>query len=55
MYYRDPELFLKQSVVDRYVDDIAFNIGVKREALHVVRSSNCFLICYQRCFLRLLS
>jgi meiotic recombination protein SPO11 len=39
MYYRDPELFLKQSVVDRYVDDIAFNLGVKREALNVVSSS----------------
>jgi len=36
MYYRDPELFLKQRIVDRYVDDIAFNLGVKREALNVV-------------------
>ena len=48
MYYRDPELFLKQSVVDRYVDDIAFNLGVKREALNVVSSSSRSLISHVR-------
>jgi meiotic recombination protein SPO11 len=39
MYYRDPELFVKQQVVDRYVDDIAFNLGVNRAALNVVSDS----------------
>jgi meiotic recombination protein SPO11 len=48
MYYQDPELFLKQSVVDRYVDDIAFNFGVKREALNVVSSSGRSVYFYQR-------
>jgi DNA topoisomerase VI subunit A len=37
IYYRDPELFVKQLVVDRYVDDIAYTLGVKRQALNVVR------------------
>jgi meiotic recombination protein SPO11 len=36
MYYRDPELFVKQAVVDRYVDDIAYTFGVERDALNVV-------------------
>ena len=36
IYYRDPELFIKQAVVDRYVDDIAFTLGVDRDALNVV-------------------
>lgn len=36
IYYRDPELFLKQAVVDRYVDDIAYTFGVNRDALNVV-------------------
>jgi meiotic recombination protein SPO11 len=40
IYYQDPELFLKQSVVDRYVDDIASNFDVKREALNIVSSSS---------------
>ena len=35
IYYRDPELFVKQAVVDRYVDDIAFSIGVPRQALNI--------------------
>lgn len=37
IYYRDPELFIKQTVVDRYVDDIAYTLGVERDALNVVR------------------
>jgi len=37
MYYRDPELFLKQAVVDRYVDDLAYTLGVERDALNVAR------------------
>jgi len=36
MYYRDPELFVKQAVVDRYVDDIAYTLGIERDALNVV-------------------
>jgi meiotic recombination protein SPO11 len=38
IYYRDPELFIKQAVVDRYVDDIAYTLGVGRDALNVVWS-----------------
>ncbi len=36
MYYRDPALFLKQPVVDRYVDDLAYTMEVPRDALNVV-------------------
>jgi hypothetical protein len=36
MYYRHPDLFGKQSVVDRYVDDIACTLGVSRSLLNVV-------------------
>jgi hypothetical protein len=36
MFYRDPELFVKQAVVDRYVDDLAYTLGVERGALNVV-------------------
>lgn len=39
MYYKDPELFMKQTVVDRYVDDLAFTLGVPRDALNVVRNT----------------
>jgi hypothetical protein len=35
IYYRDPELFTKQAVVDRYVDDLAYTLGVERDALNV--------------------
>lgn len=37
IYYRDPALFSKQSVVDRYVDDLACTFGVPRSLLNVVR------------------
>jgi meiotic recombination protein SPO11 len=37
IYYRHPDLFLKQSVVDRYVDDLACTFGVSRSQLSVVR------------------
>jgi meiotic recombination protein SPO11 len=36
MYYRDPALFSKQAVVDRFVDDLAFTFGVPRLLLNVV-------------------
>ena len=39
LYYRDPSLFLKQSVVDRYIDDLAFTLGVSRASLNVVSLS----------------
>ncbi|CAG8961776.1 hypothetical protein HYFRA_00006319 [Hymenoscyphus fraxineus] len=39
IYYRDPELFVKQAVVDRYVDDIAYTFGVERDALNVVAAA----------------
>ncbi|KAI5290134.1 hypothetical protein KEM54_002357 [Ascosphaera aggregata] len=35
VYYLDPVHFGNQAVVDRYVDDVAFTIGVDRAALHV--------------------
>jgi DNA topoisomerase VI subunit A len=46
IYYRDPELFVKQPVVDRYVDDIAYTLGVKRQALNVVRKPNISISIY---------
>lgn len=49
MYYRDPELFVKQAVVDRYVDDIAYTLGVERDALNVVSAT------FPRCLLFLTS
>ncbi|KAN0099842.1 DNA topoisomerase IV, alpha subunit [Hyaloscypha variabilis] len=39
MYYRDPELFMRQAVVDRYVDDIAYTFGVGRDALNVLAAA----------------
>jgi len=36
IYYRSPDLFVKQAVVDRYVDDIACTFGVSRNVLNVV-------------------
>ncbi|KAL2067544.1 hypothetical protein VTL71DRAFT_1969 [Oculimacula yallundae] len=39
IYYREPELFTKQAVVDRYVDDIAHTFGVGRDALNIVAAA----------------
>lgn len=36
IYYKDPTLFKKQAVVDRYVDILAFTFGVQRAHLNVV-------------------
>ena len=36
IYYRHPDLFVKQPVVDRYVDDLACTFGVTRAQLNVV-------------------
>lgn len=35
IYYRDPALFGSQTQVDRYVDDIAFTLGITRATLNV--------------------
>jgi meiotic recombination protein SPO11 len=37
IYYQDPDLFLRQDVVDRYVDDIAYTLKIRREDLNIVR------------------
>lgn len=37
MFYKDPKLFIRQGVVDQYVDDIACTFGVQRHCLNVVR------------------
>ncbi|KAI9825724.1 MAG: hypothetical protein M1826_006908 [Phylliscum demangeonii] len=39
IFYKDPNLFLKQDVVDRFVDDIACTFGVERAALNVVAAA----------------
>ncbi|KAL8648213.1 MAG: hypothetical protein Q9210_005122 [Variospora velana] len=36
IYYKDPELFQSQKVVDRYVDILAYTFGLRRAALNVV-------------------
>ena len=36
IYYKDPELFKSQTVVDRYVDILAYTFGIHRAALNVV-------------------
>lgn len=38
IYYHQPELFGKQEVVDRWIDDIAFTCGVTRKDLMVTAS-----------------
>lgn len=38
IYYKDPALFKSQQVVDRYVDILAFTLGVRRTDLNVVSS-----------------
>ena len=37
IFYKDPQLFVTQAVVDRQVDDLAFTLGVERSGLNVVR------------------
>ena len=36
IYYRHPELFRRQDVVDELVDDLAFTLGLGRDALNIV-------------------
>lgn len=40
MFYINKDLFERQSYVDQIIDDIAFTLGVNRDALNVV--SSCF-------------
>ncbi|KAI4265710.1 MAG: hypothetical protein L6R38_009229 [Xanthoria sp. 2 TBL-2021] len=35
IYYKDPELFKSQKVVDRYVDILSYTFGIQRAALNV--------------------
>ncbi|KAI8933214.1 hypothetical protein NX059_009849 [Plenodomus lindquistii] len=39
IYYRHPDLFRKQTVVDRYVDDLACTFGVTRSQLNVTAAA----------------
>ncbi|KAL1799060.1 hypothetical protein ACET3X_003097 [Alternaria dauci] len=43
MYYRHPDLFIKQSVVDRYVDDLACTLGITRSQLNVTAAARGLL------------
>lgn len=36
IFYKDPVLFKSQGVVDRYIDILAYTLGVQRAALNVV-------------------
>lgn len=39
IYYRHPDLFVKQSVVDRYVNDLACTFGISRAQLNVTAAA----------------
>ncbi|KAF2827051.1 DNA topoisomerase IV, alpha subunit [Ophiobolus disseminans] len=39
VYYRHPDLFVKQAVVDRYVDDLACTFGITRSQLNVTAAA----------------
>ncbi|KIW07325.1 uncharacterized protein PV09_02175 [Verruconis gallopava] len=39
IYYRDPTLFSKQAVVDRFIDDLAYTFGVSRLLLNVTATA----------------
>ncbi|KFY24316.1 hypothetical protein V493_05317 [Pseudogymnoascus sp. VKM F-4281 (FW-2241)] len=43
IYYRDLDLFVKQAVVDRYIDDLAFTLSVPRDALNIVATAKGLL------------
>ncbi|OBT82498.1 hypothetical protein VE02_09128 [Pseudogymnoascus sp. 03VT05] len=46
IYYRDPDLFIKQAIVDRYIDDLAFTLNIPREALNIVATAKGLLSGY---------
>jgi meiotic recombination protein SPO11 len=39
IYYRHPDLFVKQSIVDRYVDDLSCTFGIARSQLNVTAAA----------------
>ncbi len=39
IYYKDPSLFINQSVVDRYIDDLAYTLNIPRHQLNVVATA----------------
>ncbi|KAF3054094.1 hypothetical protein E8E11_011568 [Didymella keratinophila] len=39
IYYKHPDLFMKQAVVDRYVDDLACTLGIPRSHLNVTAAA----------------
>ncbi|KAI4142482.1 MAG: hypothetical protein L6R39_004917 [Caloplaca ligustica] len=39
IYYKDPELFRSQSIVDRYIDILAYTFGIQRAALNVTATA----------------
>ncbi|KAG9193205.1 hypothetical protein G6011_03240 [Alternaria panax] len=43
IYYRHPDLFVKQSVVDRYVDDLACTFSITRSQLNVTAAAKGLL------------
>ena len=50
IYYKDPELFKSQKVVDRYVDILSHTFGIQRAALNVVST---FAFYYSKFFVLL--
>ncbi|KAF2815982.1 DNA topoisomerase IV, alpha subunit [Mytilinidion resinicola] len=44
IYYRSPDLFVKQAVVDRYVDDIACTFSVTRNLLNVSAAAKGLIV-----------
>lgn len=53
IYYRHPDLFVKQTVVDRYVNDLACTFGISRSQLNVVCILTLSLIIWVTDFQRL--
>lgn len=45
IYYQDPDLFKSQSHVDELVDNLAFTLGVGRNALNIVRTTSTTQCC----------
>lgn len=39
IFYRDPDLFVKQAVVDRYIDDLAYTLSTSRHSLNIVATA----------------
>ncbi|KAI9858865.1 MAG: hypothetical protein M1824_004030 [Vezdaea acicularis] len=44
IFYKDTELFIRQSIVDRYVDDLALTFGTNRQSLNVTASAKGLII-----------